>query len=211
MFFWRRLTIPAVWLTVVACALLNSVLPLVGDWSPALRAHPTLTVRGVDAAGRPAPVFFEKVARTNPDDPRSPLEGRGRLHTELLVLNSAGFDVAGWTPGRRFAARFFVDALLPPLLLLLLSALTRPPPSEGIDLFFGKMKTPVGATPELEAAAMEATRLNPHRFDHLKLWPKSSWEFTRWDRTDSLGFLACCALTGAIIGLFWVLLRWAAP
>ena len=211
MFFWRRLTIPAVWLTVVACALLNSVLPLVGDWSPALRAHPTLTVRGVDAAGRPASVFFEKVARTNPDDPGSPLEGRGRLHTELLVLKFAGFDVAGWAPGRRFAARFFVDALLPPLLLLLLSALTRPPPSEGIDLFFGKMKTPVGATPELEAAAMEATRLNPHRFDHLKLWPKSSWEFTRWDRTDTLGFLACCALTGAIIGLFWVLLRGAAP
>lgn len=211
MFFWRRVTAPAVWLTVIVCSTLNSVLPLVADWSAVLRTHPTLVARGTDAAGRPAPVFFEKVARTTPEDPASPLAGRGRLHTELVLLHHAGLDVAEWTPGRRFAARFFVDALLPPLLLLVVSLVSRPPPRDRIDQFFGKMKTPVGATPELEAAALEETRRAPHRFDRLKLWPNSSWEFTWWDRTDTVGFLACCALTGIIITLFWFLLRWAAP
>lgn len=211
MFFWRRLTVPAVWLTVITCAFVNSLLPLVADRSTAVRTHLSLTVRGVDAAGRPVPVFFEKVARLQPDDPASSLEGRGRLHTELLLLRAAGCDVARWTPGSRFAARFFVDALLPPLLLILLSLVTRPPAADRVDQFFGKMKTPVEATPEGDAAALEETRRKPHRFDHLKIWPRSSWEFTRWDRVDTLGFLTSCALVVAIIGLFWLLLRGAAP
>lgn len=209
MFFWRRVTAPAIWITVIVCALLNSVAPLVADWSQTLRTHPSLVVRSTDPMGRPAPVFFERVARVNPEDMTSPLEGRGRLHTELLLLNATGLDVASWAPGHRFAARFFVDAIMPPILLLLLSLLTRPPERSRVDLFYGKMKTPIGATPELEQAAMEETRRNPGRFDHLKVWPRSSWEFTRWDRIDSWGFIACCAITVGIIALFALLLQWA--
>ena len=78
--------------------------------------------------------------------------------------------------------------------------------------FYGKMKTPVGDTPELEAAAMEATRQNPTRFEHTKLFGANSWwEFWKWDRVDGIGFLACSALSGAIVFLFIGLLRWAAP
>ena len=80
-----------------------------------------------------------------------------------------------------------------------------------MDLFFGKMKTPVAATPELDAAEMAATARDPQRFDHTKLFPRSSWEFTTWNRVDALGFLACCAVSGSILGLFWGLLRLAAP
>jgi SSS family solute:Na+ symporter len=67
----------------------------------------------------------------------------------------------------------------------------------------------VGATPELEIAAMEETRRNPARFDHTKLLPSSNWEFCKWDRVDTIGFLACSALSGAIVGLFVFLLKLA--
>jgi hypothetical protein len=72
------------------------------------------------------------------------------------------------------------------------------------------MKTPVGATPEHETAGMEETRQHPRRFDHLKLLPRSSWEFTKWNREDTVGFLASCAFTGLVVGVFWGLLRWIA-
>ena len=71
---------------------------------------------------------------------------------------------------------FFVDAVLPVFLVIGASVVTRPPRRERIDQFFGKMKTPVGSTREEEAAAVEETRKHPHRFDHLKLWPRSSWD-----------------------------------
>jgi solute:Na+ symporter, SSS family len=69
------------------------------------------------------------------------------------------------------------------------------------------MKTPVATTPELDRLAIEETAANPTRFDHLKLFPRSQWEFCRWTREDALGFLACCGLSGAILGGFTLLVR----
>ena len=155
------------------------------------------------------PVYFERVTRLRVNDPSSPLEGAGRLHTELLILRVVGVDVVELTPGGRLAGRFFIDAVLPLLLVLAASVLTRPPSRDRVDQFFGKMKTPVGATPDLEAAEMQETRRHPHRFDHLKLWPSSNWEWTRWNRVDAIGFAAACGVTLAILAFFWGLLRWA--
>jgi hypothetical protein len=72
------------------------------------------------------------------------------------------------------------------------------------------MKTPVAASQELDLAAMEETRKNPARFDHLKLLPGTSWEFLKWDKVDAIGFISCLATSGAIIGLFVLLLKLAA-
>ena len=69
----------------------------------------------------------------------------------------------------------------------------------------------IGAQQQLEAAALEATRRYPARFDHTKLFPGSSWEFCRWDRVDTIGFVVCCALSAAIVGLFLFVLKSAAP
>ncbi|MBP7141427.1 MAG: hypothetical protein KBA71_05925 [Opitutaceae bacterium] len=70
------------------------------------------------------------------------------------------------------------------------------------------MKTPVEATPEADAAAMAATAEDPHRFDRSKLFgEKSAWEFTRWNKVDAVGFVACLGVSGGILFLFWLLLR----
>jgi hypothetical protein len=94
--------------------------------------------------------------------------------------------------------------------LIVVSYLTRPPSVERISIFYGKMKTPIGETPELDAEAMHETLRNPGRFDHTKLLgARSSWEFTKWNREDTVGFLGCCGVSGAIVGLFIFLLRLA--
>lgn len=210
MFFWRRLTVPAVWTALVVSTALNIAGPYALAQVDALRTHPMLTTR-VEDAGRINPVYFESVARVDPADATSPLRGGGRLHLELVALKFTGLDPAAMTAGHRFAARFFVDAFTPFFFLILVSLVTRPPDPARVDRFFGKMKTPVGATPELEAAALAATARQPDRFNHTKLLgADSSWEFARWDRTDAIGFAACCVISGAIILVFWLLLRWAA-
>ncbi|MDO8542958.1 MAG: sodium:solute symporter family protein [Opitutaceae bacterium] len=207
MFTWRRLTAPAVWTAVIGSALLNIVFPLVAQNIPALRDHPALTVRATDANGRPLAVYFESVIRSDSSNPNSPLQGRGRLHTELLVLRAVGVDVAGFSPGGRLAGRFLVDALVPLVLLFGVSLVTRAPDRRLVEQFYGKMKTPVAPTPEQDVIAVEETRRDPGRFDHQKLRPKSSWEFTRWDATDTIGFAVSCLVTLVIIGAFLGLLQ----
>jgi Na+/proline symporter len=207
-FLWRRLTPAAVWMAVIISAIVNIIAPLLIPLVPTLAQRPALVEQTApDGVGRRDAVFFESVVRSRPDDPASPLEGRGRFHLELLILDRLGIDMTSKTPSARFAARFFFDGLFPFALLIVVSYVTRPAPKELVDRFYGKMKTQVGATPELERAAMEETLRNPHRFDDRKLFPRTAWEFTKWDRVDTAGFLICCALSGAILGMFALLLK----
>jgi hypothetical protein len=113
----------------------------------------------------------------------------------------------GHSGGEKLAAQFFFDAIFPFAVLVLVSLVTRAPPKHAVDSFFGKMKTPVGCTRELDDAALEETRLAPLRFNYTKLFPNSDWEFTKWDRSDASGFAVCCAVSASIIGLFWAALR----
>ncbi|MBP7141426.1 MAG: hypothetical protein KBA71_05920 [Opitutaceae bacterium] len=101
-FFWRRLTAPAVWSAVLVSALLNVVLPSwIGPAVDVIARNPALTV---EAGG--SPFFFESVVRTDPGDPASPSLGQKRFHAELYVLDKLGLDVAALTPSGRNAARF---------------------------------------------------------------------------------------------------------
>ena len=212
-FFWRRLTAPAVWWCVVLTALVVLVVPWTASQVPALRQHQGLTRMGAAPNSPPAPVFFNKVVRERPNDPASPLiaaAGLNRFNFECWLLSKAGVGVDPLTKTQRVTLQFFFDSLFPFVVLVVASLLTRPTDPRRVAQFYGRMKTPVGDTPELEAAALEETKANPARFDQTKLLPASNWEFCKWDRVDTVGFLICSALSGAIVLLFVGLLRWAA-
>lgn len=207
-YFWRRLTAAAVWSAVIVSALLNIIFPsLIAPKIDAIARSENLT-RQVEVGTRLAPVFFESVVRENPADPASARIGTKRFHVELYLLNAAGLNVDALSPSGRNAARFMFDGFFPFLVLIGVSLFTRQPDKARTDQFFGKMKTPVGATPEAEVAAMAATRAQPHRFDDTKLFgAASTWEFGKWDKVDTIGFIACLAVSAGILACFWALLR----
>ena len=51
-------------------------------------------------------------------------------------------------------------------------------------------------------ARQEASYANPTRYDHTKLFPRSNWEFTKWNKQDAVGFIVCVALVGFILVFF---------
>ncbi len=213
-FFWRRLTAPAVWCCVIISTLVVLVIPWTASQVPALRSSPGLTVLSRTPNAVPNPVYFSKVVRVRADDPASPLiaaDGLNRFNVEAWLLGKAGLDVAVLSKTQRVTLQFFFDGIFPFIVLLGASLLTRPTDPARVAQFYGRMKTPVGDTPELEAAALAETARNPARFDHTKLFPQSRWEFCKWDRVDTIGFLVCCALSAAIVGLFLLVLQSAAP
>jgi len=210
MFFWRRLTRASIWCAVIISAGLNILFPQVAEKLPGLRDMPAWTVQG-DESGVPTPVYWDKVVRQNALDLSSPLQGAGRFHVELVILDKIGIDPVAMDTSGRYAARFFFDGIFPFVVLIGVSLLTRAPDKPHSDQFFGKMKTSVGETPELEALAVAETRLRPDRFDHKKLLgPRSNWEFTKWDRTDTVGFLVCCCISAGIFLAFKLILTLAA-
>ncbi len=158
----------------------------------------------------PSAVFFEKVARSDPADPASPPEGIGRFVIETWLLAKVGVPVADFGPAGLTTCRWMFDACFPYVLLLLISALCcgRDGPRERAqrtrdDRFFAKTKTCIGATPEEDARAVAASEAEPWRFDHLKLFPRSSWEFTVWTRSDWLGFGLGWLMVAVVLLVLW--------
>jgi hypothetical protein len=206
LYTWRRLTPAAIWVGVLLAIGLNLVVPRTAQYFASLNERPSLTI--TDQQGKP--VYFDKLVHVVEGDTSSPLRGTGRFNFEVWGLGHAGIKPAEMTSVQRDTAHFFVDGVLPFVLLIGFSFVTRRGDKASENNFFGKMKTPVLPTPELEAAALEETWRNPARFDHLKLFPGTNWEFLKWDRTDAIGFIACCATSGAVVCLFLFLLRLAA-
>jgi len=209
-YWWRRVTAPAVWACVILSTLVILVVPWTASKIPAMATSPELA----QPSTKPGTgVYFSKVVHRDAADLTSPYIAAptrtNGFNFEAWLVGKMGVDVVAMTPTQRFTLQFFFDALFPFAVLIVVSLLTKRTDPARVALFYGKMKTPVGDTPELEAAAMEETRVNPTRFDHTKLLPWSNWEFCKWDRTDAIGFIACCSLSAAIVGLFLFLLNLA--
>jgi hypothetical protein len=210
LFHWRRLTAAAVWWCVSLSLVVGVVVPFGAQFVPALRSSSQfiqMSARAEDGKGSAAPLYFDTVDPSVSDGPATAPAGHGRFNFELYLLKCAGLQVRDLSAGGILAAQLFFDGLFPFAILIGVSWLTPRTAPDLADRFYGKMKTPVGATPELEKRAVDETMRNPSRFDHLKLFPRSQWEFCRWTREDGLGFAICCGVSGAILGSFWLLLR----
>jgi SSS family solute:Na+ symporter len=231
-YLWRRLTETAVRFQVLATVVLVAVIPWSVPAIPSLARSAELTrmtrqqvvtetVPAVAAdvtEGRaktvgepiarthviePVSIYFEEgVVRINPKDLNSPRTGMGLFRIEVWLLAVLGVDVAGFNPAQLLMTRYVVDAMLPIMMLLVVSLMTKPTDPQRVARFYVRMKTPVAATLDEDAKEVEASYANPARYDHQKLFPRSQWEFTKWDRMDMLGFLGCCGLVGFILIFF---------
>ena len=76
-----------------------------------------------------------------------------------------------------------------------------------MDRYFAKFKTPIAATPELDEEELVKTFRDPTRFDHLKMFPDTNWEFTKWTRGDVIGFTACWAGVVFVVSVLWLVLN----
>ncbi|MBL9202462.1 MAG: hypothetical protein JNL39_18270, partial [Opitutaceae bacterium] len=231
LFLWRRVTETAVRVQVFATLIFIAVIPWAVSAIPSLAQSPALTIMTRErvlteqapataadvAAGKaatvgaliertrriePVSVYFEEgVVRSDPKDPNSPKTGKGLFRTEVWLMAALGCDVAGFSSAELLTTRYMVDLLLPIVVIIVVSLLTKPSDPELVARFYARMKTPVAATLEQDAKEVAASYANPTRFDHTKLWPKSDWEFTKWDKTDAVGFLASCALVGVVLAV----------
>jgi Na+/proline symporter len=166
----------------------------------------------------PAPaLFFDSIALSNPHDRWSPLEGVGRFNVESYLLSWLGLPERNFNAADLNACRWLFDGLFPAFMLVVMSYLplgrlvrarekwlaAQGEQKARDDRFFVKMKTKVISDWDADKRELEIRYAQPHSLDHLKLFPKSSWEFTKWTWDESLGFAVCWIIAFAILGLLW--------
>ena len=127
------------------------------------------------------------------------------LNIELVLLDKLGFDLAKNSYAFNETIGYISRLIVPFALLIIISILTRPDDKKRLDRFYVKMKTTVIPNREADDKEMAISYENPHRFDHLKMFPNSNWEFCKYDKTDIKGMLwtlAGCA--GLVLFLYVV-------
>jgi len=155
----------------------------------------------------PYPVFFDRIAHENPEDPNSRRIGLGRFNAEIWVLSWLGLDFSNCSKAQLEAMRFTFDALFPLLCLLVLSYFTKPTSKPALDYFFAKVHTPIQATPEADSRLVRENAAHMHHFETSKLFPKTQWEIHKPERMDFLGFFGTWGLVGVIILLLWLVVN----
>lgn len=153
------------------------------------------------------PIFFDKIAREDPDNPNSPLIGYGRFNAEIWVLSLFGIDFTGFTKAQLVAVRFLFAALFPFVILIVLSYFTKPVEKEKLDYFYAKLHTPIQPTPEADAKMVAENAKHMEHFQASKLFPKTQWEFHKPSKMDYLGFFGTWALVGVVIFLLWLVVN----
>lgn len=235
-YIWRRLTRTAVAIEVVVCFTIFAIIPNLFqglDWA---RTNPDFLIQTetythsykapataddvelgrAETVGQtiekevriePQGIFFQKVARQNPEDPDSPLMGFGRFESEIWVMSLVGVDFTEFKKSQLVAARFFFTAIFPFVMLVLLSWLTRPVNRKHLDYFFGKIYTPIQKTPEEDAAAVAHAAEHPEKFAKQKMFPNSNWEIAKPSKMDYIGFGGSWVVVGLVILALWALVN----
>lgn len=114
--------------------------------------------------------------------------GAGLLNLELVLLDQLGWDLTRHPYAVNETIRISIRTIVPFLIFILIALLSDLETGQRIDRFFVKMKTEVANSPEEDEREIALSYANPHRFDHLKLFPGSNWEFDKWTKADVVGF-----------------------
>ena len=115
--------------------------------------------------------------------------GSGMLSLELVLLDKLGFDLQQNPYALNETVRILIRTLTPFVILIVISLLTRRDDKTMLDRFYVKMKTQVQTDPQEDDQQMKRSYANPGRFDDRKLLTNSDWEFEKWDKTDTIGFV----------------------
>ena len=129
------------------------------------------------------------------------LAGSGMLNIEMVLLHWIGFDLSKNSYAMNETIRIIIRTVVPFVVFILVVFYTKRERNDRIDRFFAKMKTKVADDPQSDIIELNLSYATPNRFDHLKILPKSAWEFDKWDKEDIIGFSISVVGVLAVIGL----------
>ena len=131
--------------------------------------------------------------------------GQGLLKVDLVVMDLLGWDLSK----NQYAFNETLTALfrlvVPFGILILVSFFTQVEDKKRLDFFFARLRTPVSGDHDVDAREVELTRQDPSRWDHMRLFPHSNWEFRKWKQQDWVGQGYIALAAGGVFFLLYLL------
>ncbi len=235
-YFWRRLTTKAVVVQMLLSIFLTVVIPNVVPAINNNRENPRLTIQTIQQeqiikvkavtediqAGRadhlgqmiekrkiypPTGIFYETVARKNPNDPNSPLEGKGIFRVQLYLISIMGIDLTHLKKAQLATLSNIFDIIFPFIILFVVSLMTKRNAEKVLREFYACIHTPAFANQEEDARRVKAAIEDPEIVEKNKLFPGTDWEFWKPTKQDIWGFVLCWIFVAFIIWLYTIIMK----
>ena len=232
-YFWRRLTTKAVVTQMLLSILVTIAIPNIVPEIPGLQRHQSLTIQtklrvevvktkalreDVDA-GRasfvgetiektktapPTGIFYETVVREKPEDPNSPLLGKGMFRVQVFLVSFFGVDLTEMSKPQISTISFVFDIIFPFVILFGVSLITKRNSEQVLREFYACVHTPCVANQEEDARRVQMATDNPEIVEQDKVFPGTDWEIWKPTKMDVWGFVVLCFLVLVVIGLFYL-------
>jgi SSS family solute:Na+ symporter len=134
------------------------------------------------------------------------VQGQGLLYVDMVLVDRF-VDLSQQPYAMVETIRTLIRLILPFSVIVIVSLLTRPDDAQRLARFYAKMRTPVLVDRQKDRQELEISLANPDRYREKLLFPHSQFEFFRWNRVDTLGFILSVAVVFGIIGLLQFLLH----
>lgn len=167
----------------------------------------------IDDQGRPAPhirpvptgppqKIDENLSQTTFAYPMGTrLRGSGSFRIDFLIYDWMGVDLTSKSNAVLNTLELPLKIVAPFLVMILVSLLTRCPPTDVVNRYYAKMRTPVDPHPDIDRKNLEAAYANAAAMEHLKLFPGTQIEIQKPNLNDILGFIICWIVCIAVIGI----------
>jgi len=147
-------------------------------------------------------IFWSKGIKYNNE---GEVYGSGLLSLELVALDAIGFNLSKNDHAYNETLRLLIRSIWPFFILILISICTKPESKERLDRFYVKLKTPSLADRKEDERQLNISYQNPNRYDYKKMFPKSNWEFEKFEKLDIKGLLYFSLGGALILGILYIL------
>lgn len=150
-------------------------------------------------------IFWSKQPSVG-DDGR--IEARGYLYPQLIVAELLGFRLELQPYAVSQTVVMLVPLAFSFLMVVIVALFTRPDNDEVTARFFVKMRTKVrGKGPQVDAEDLRQAYADPERTKALLLFPRTEWEFYRWNNQDFYGFLFSIGVVFVVLGMLYAVVN----
>ena len=130
--------------------------------------------------------------------------GSGYIFLELYFIDSLGFDLSQNPYALNESIRLMIRLIFPFLILIIVALLTKPDEESLKVKFFNKMRIRVNPNgKEADDHDIEQGLENPASTEQALIFPKSEWEFYRWNKKDWFGFMISWIMVLVIIAALY--------
>ena len=178
----------------------------IADWNPSEGTAPVLLKIG-DKINKSyqlpqKSIYWSKGIKKKDDNT---LEGGGYIYLELLLLNKLGLNLSENPYALNESIRLLIRLIFPFLLLIFGSLFLKSRQEHLVVPFFTKMRLPVNEKGRKEDEEMLA--LVVQNFDSTRsklVFPNSNWEFYKWNKQDTLGFILAWGMVIGVLVLLYL-------